>query len=66
MVHHSCTTLYALSEHVPNYETLWEHLGTLYTMRGLVMIIGGIAFRNMGLIGMGVFLVRAFAYPERI
>ncbi|MDJ0704895.1 MAG: hypothetical protein QNJ46_16560 [Leptolyngbyaceae cyanobacterium MO_188.B28] len=101
-VYFAHTTLYALTEHVRDYETLWERLGNLYTMHGLLMILGGIAFgaatyrarvfprwtpvvflagvvlnlvltlvaapdlfqtlgsalRNLGLIGMGAYLVR--------
>ena len=101
-VYFAHTTLYALTEHVRDYETLWQRLGNLYTMHGLLMILGGIAFgaatyranvfprwmsvvflagvvlnlaltlvaapelfqalgsalRNLGLIGMGAYLVR--------
>jgi hypothetical protein len=38
------TTLYALSEHVPDYETLWQHLGSLYTVHGGLMVVGGLLF----------------------
>lgn len=102
-VYFAHTTLYALTEHVQDYETLWERLGNLYTMHGLLMILGGTAFgvatyrgsvfprwtpvvflagvvlnlvltlvaapdlfqtlgsalRNLGLIGMGAYLVRS-------
>ena len=101
-VYFAHTTLYALAGQIPDYETLWERLGNLYTMHGFLMILGGIAFgaatyrasvfprwtpvvflagvllnlvltlvaapdlfqtlgsalRNLGLIGMGAYLVR--------
>jgi hypothetical protein len=38
------TTLYAISEHVPNYEDLWSHLGSLYTVHGAFMVAGGLMF----------------------
>jgi hypothetical protein len=38
------TTLYALSEHVPTYELLWQRLGDTYTVHGVLMICGGILF----------------------
>jgi len=106
-VYFAHTTLYALAENVPDYETLWEHLGNLYTMHGLLMILGGVAFgaatyrarvfpgwtpvvflagvvlnlslalvaapdlfqtlgsalRNLGLMGMGLYLVRCSVQP---
>lgn len=43
-VYFAHTTLYAIAEHVTDYETLLEHLGNLYTMHGLLMIIGGVTF----------------------
>lgn len=107
-VYFAHTTLYALAENVPDYETLWEHLGNLYTIHGLLMILGGVAFgaatyrarvfpswtpvvflagvvlnlslalvaapdllqtlgsalRNLGLIGMGLYLVRCSVQPH--
>lgn len=38
------TTLYALAEHVPNYEALWARLGTTYTFFGGLMVGGGLLF----------------------
>ena len=38
------TTLYALAEHVPTYEALWTRLGTLYTVHGTLMVLGGLMF----------------------
>jgi hypothetical protein len=38
------TTLYALSEHVANYELLWQHLGGMYTAHGALMVVGGLLF----------------------
>ena len=38
------TTLYALNEHVANYELLWQRLGGLYTTHGTLMVVGGLLF----------------------
>ena len=38
------TTLYALAEGVPNYAALWQHLGTVYTINGALMVLGGLLF----------------------
>ncbi|WP_255094231.1 hypothetical protein [Synechococcus sp. J7-Johnson] len=38
------TTLYAIAEGIPTYEALWSRLGTLYTVHGAVMVIGGFLF----------------------
>ena len=38
------TTLYALEESIPNYETLWRKLGGIYTFHGGLMIAGGVMF----------------------
>jgi hypothetical protein len=38
------TTLYALAEGIPTYEALWSRLGTLYTVHGAVMVLGGFLF----------------------
>jgi hypothetical protein len=38
------TTLFALSEAVPDYEALWQRLGPAYTLHGIVMIAGGALF----------------------
>jgi hypothetical protein len=38
------TTLYALEESMPDYETLWKELGGVYTFHGGLMIAGGLLF----------------------
>jgi len=38
------TTLYALVEQVPDYESLWSRLGSVYTAHGILMILGGLLF----------------------
>jgi hypothetical protein len=38
------TTLYALADHVPTYEILWARLGSVYTVHGVLMVIGGLMF----------------------
>ena len=38
------TTLYAIAEHAPSYEALWSRLGSLYTLHGAFMVLGGIMF----------------------
>ncbi|MBL8700846.1 MAG: hypothetical protein JNK67_20900 [Alphaproteobacteria bacterium] len=38
------TTLVAIAEHAPDYETLWARLGWLYTLHGGLMILGGTLF----------------------
>jgi hypothetical protein len=38
------TTLYAIAEHVPSYEALWSRLGSLYTLHGAFMVLGGLLF----------------------
>lgn len=38
------TTLLSLEESFPNYEALWQRLGSVYTFHGGLMIIGGLAF----------------------
>lgn len=55
-VYFAHTTLYALGAQVPDYETLWQQLGHLYTMHGILMILGGIAF--------GVASYRAKIFPR--
>jgi hypothetical protein len=55
-VYFSFTTLYALSEHIPDYATLWHRLGALYTVHGGLMVIGG------GLFAMGS--LRAAVLPR--
>ena len=49
------TSMFALTERVPDYQTLWQILGAVYTMHGLMMVIGGIAF--------GVATYRASFFP---
>jgi len=43
-VYFSFTTLYALSEHIADYATLWHKLGALYTVHGALMVVGGVLF----------------------
>ena len=38
------TTLLALEMHTPTYAELWTRLGTIYTVHGIGMIIGGAGF----------------------
>lgn len=38
------TALYALAEHVATYAALWARLGSLYTLHGGLMILGGLLF----------------------
>jgi hypothetical protein len=38
------STLYALAIGAPDYESLWQHLGSTYTMHGALMVIGGLLF----------------------
>lgn len=38
------TTLYALEESIPDYETLWRKLGGVYTFHGGLMVVGGAMF----------------------
>jgi hypothetical protein len=38
------STLYALEESIPNYETLWGRLGGAYTFHGGLMVVGGLLF----------------------
>lgn len=38
------TTLYAIRSQAPDYEVLWQQLGTTYTVHGAVMVIGGLLF----------------------
>lgn len=38
------TTLYALADQVPTYEALWSRLGSLYTVHGALMVVGGLMF----------------------
>ena len=38
------TTLYALAEHTPDYESLWAKLGATYTVHGALMVTGGLIF----------------------
>jgi hypothetical protein len=38
------TTLYAITEQVPTYEALWIRLGSLYSVHGAFMVLGGLMF----------------------
>lgn len=38
------TTLFALSEGIPDYASLWQRTGLAYTFHGAVMIAGGLLF----------------------
>jgi hypothetical protein len=38
------TTLYAIEESIPDYETLWRRLGGVYTFHGGLMVAGGVLF----------------------
>jgi len=38
------TTLYALDEHISDYEVLWQRLGGIYTAHGALMVCGGLLF----------------------
>ncbi|MGL6260889.1 hypothetical protein [Vibrio sp. WXL210] len=101
-VYFAHTSLYAITENVLDYQALLQQLGSLYTVHGLLMVVGGIGFgiatykvqifpvwtsilfiigiaanllvaiigapeilqtigstvRNLGLIGMGIYLIR--------
>jgi hypothetical protein len=101
------TTLSAFEESIPDYETLWQRLGGIYTFHGGLMVVGGVLFglaslranvlwrgavmlflignilnlvlgllplpeilqiagstvRNLGLMGMGIGLMRERNYP---
>ena len=43
-VYFSHTSLYAIEEHVLDYESLWLRLGKVYTAHGFLMIVGGFLF----------------------
>lgn len=45
------TTLFALSEQIPDYAALWQRLGGLYTFHGAVMVVGGLLFGGAALHG---------------
>lgn len=38
------TTMLSIENALPNYETLWQKLGWVYTLHGAFMIIGGLVF----------------------
>lgn len=38
------TTLYAIRSQAPDYEVLWQQLGTTYTVHGAFMVVGGLLF----------------------
>jgi hypothetical protein len=43
-VYFTHTTLLALALDTPNYAELWQHLGSIYTLHGVLMIVGGVCF----------------------
>jgi hypothetical protein len=43
-IYFTFTTLYALSEHLPDYAALWQKLGPVYTLHGGLMVVGGALF----------------------
>jgi hypothetical protein len=43
------TTLHALQARSPNYEALWQQLGTMYTVHGAAMVVGGLFFAGAAL-----------------
>ncbi|MAD43855.1 MAG: hypothetical protein CMI02_11770 [Oceanospirillaceae bacterium] len=43
-IYFSHTALYALEQQIPDYDTLWQHLGMVYTFHGMLMIAGGLLF----------------------
>jgi hypothetical protein len=45
------TTLFALALKLPDYATLWQRLGTAYTLHGALMVVGGLLFAFAGLRG---------------
>ena len=38
------TTLFALAEHIANYDLLWSTLGLFYWIHGAIMVVGGLLF----------------------
>jgi hypothetical protein len=48
-VYFAHTTLYAITEQVPTYEALWARLGSLYTVHGAFMVLGGLMFARSAL-----------------
>ncbi len=42
-VYFAHTTLLSLEESLPNYEVLWQKLGSVYTFHGGLMVVGGLA-----------------------
>jgi hypothetical protein len=55
-VYFTHSTLVALEQAVPDYETLWGRLGVVYTVHGALMIAGGLLF--------GVDALRARVLPR--
>jgi hypothetical protein len=55
-VYFAHTTLHALATKVPDYATLWNDLGPVYTGHGVVMVVGGLLF--------GVATLRARVLPS--
>ncbi len=43
-VYFSHSTLYAIQEGVQDYSVLWKRLGATYTIHGVLMVLGGLAF----------------------
>jgi hypothetical protein len=43
------TTLYALDSHAQTYEVLWQQLGSMYTVHGAFMVVGGLLFAGAAL-----------------
>lgn len=43
-VYFAHTTLLSLEMSLPNYEVLWQRLGSVYTFHGGLMVVGGLAF----------------------
>lgn len=54
-VYFTHTTLAAIADHVPDYDQLWDQLGMVYTVHGVVMLVGGGAF--------GYATIRARVFP---
>jgi len=43
-IYFSHTSLYAIENQIRDYETLWQQLGLVYTLHGVMMVIGGLMF----------------------
>lgn len=55
-VYFAHTSLYAIAERSPDYETLWAQLGPVYTFHGGMMVVGGLLF--------GLATLRAEVLPK--